>query len=141
MTTRGASTQSVHGLHHIDCETRAIERPLVLNTAFAFHPRCPRAVERCRHEMPVLRALQGGEHWAACHLAPGGALVAGVSLSCCVARADLAPASELVVRPPAAAGLGPTLTVSAFRSILKASTVGLSTGESRREGDRPGTPG
>ena len=38
----------------------------------AFHPRCPRAVERCRHEMPSLRALRGGEHWAACHLAPGG---------------------------------------------------------------------
>jgi oligopeptide/dipeptide ABC transporter ATP-binding protein len=31
-----------------------------------FHPRCPRATERCRIEMPLLRPLEGGT-WAACH--------------------------------------------------------------------------
>jgi cystathionine gamma-synthase len=33
---QGASTQSVHGLHHIDPLTRAIESPIVLNTAFGY---------------------------------------------------------------------------------------------------------
>ena len=33
-----------------------------------FHPRCPIAVERCRHELPLLRPLSGG-NVAACHLA------------------------------------------------------------------------
>ncbi|TAN54472.1 MAG: dipeptide ABC transporter ATP-binding protein [Betaproteobacteria bacterium] len=32
-----------------------------------FHPRCPRAMERCRHEPPQLKALAPG-HLAACHL-------------------------------------------------------------------------
>jgi peptide/nickel transport system ATP-binding protein len=36
-----------------------------------FHPRCLRAVDRCRSEVPVLRDL-GHTHRAACHL-PGGA--------------------------------------------------------------------
>ncbi|WP_420628946.1 ABC transporter ATP-binding protein [Candidatus Leptofilum sp.] len=32
-----------------------------------FHPRCPVAVERCKHETPLL--VRGGEQsWAACHL-------------------------------------------------------------------------
>jgi oligopeptide transport system ATP-binding protein len=30
-----------------------------------FHPRCPLAVERCRHERPELRELRPG-HWVAC---------------------------------------------------------------------------
>jgi oligopeptide/dipeptide ABC transporter ATP-binding protein len=34
----------------------------------AFHPRCPRAVERCRVERPVLREV-GAHSQAACHLA------------------------------------------------------------------------
>jgi peptide/nickel transport system ATP-binding protein len=34
-----------------------------------FHPRCPDAVERCRHECPTLRVLEDGQRRAACHLA------------------------------------------------------------------------
>ncbi|MBM3583541.1 MAG: ATP-binding cassette domain-containing protein [Alphaproteobacteria bacterium] len=35
-----------------------------------FHPRCPRAVERCRGEVPALRPVGATpSHWAACHLA------------------------------------------------------------------------
>lgn len=34
-----------------------------------FHPRCPKAVERCRTERPVLREVAPG-HATACHLAP-----------------------------------------------------------------------
>ena len=32
-----------------------------------FHPRCPHAMERCRIEVPALRAV-GDQHWSACHL-------------------------------------------------------------------------
>ena len=34
----------------------------------AFHPRCPRAVQRCREEAPELRQI-GEAHWVRCHLA------------------------------------------------------------------------
>jgi oligopeptide/dipeptide ABC transporter ATP-binding protein len=34
----------------------------------AFHPRCPRAVARCRTERPVLREIAANTQ-AACHLA------------------------------------------------------------------------
>jgi oligopeptide transport system ATP-binding protein len=33
-----------------------------------FHPRCPVAEDKCRHEKPALREV-GPEHWAACHTA------------------------------------------------------------------------
>ena len=33
-----------------------------------FHPRCPRAVDRCSAEVPELREVKPA-HWAACHLA------------------------------------------------------------------------
>ncbi len=33
-----------------------------------FHPRCPVAEDKCRHERPALREV-GLEHWAACHRA------------------------------------------------------------------------
>ncbi|WP_408611890.1 oligopeptide/dipeptide ABC transporter ATP-binding protein [Falsiroseomonas oryzae] len=33
----------------------------------AFHPRCPRAVARCREERPLLR--EAGGRQVACHLA------------------------------------------------------------------------
>jgi oligopeptide transport system ATP-binding protein len=33
-----------------------------------FHPRCPIAIDRCKHEIPLLRDLSPG-HGAACHLA------------------------------------------------------------------------
>lgn len=32
-----------------------------------FHPRCPHAMDRCRHEHPQPQTLQG-EHWVSCHL-------------------------------------------------------------------------
>ncbi|MEW6727608.1 ABC transporter ATP-binding protein [Desulforudis sp. 1088] len=46
------------------------EMPSPLNTppGCGFHPRCPRAVERCRREVPGLSAVSDGR-WAACHLA------------------------------------------------------------------------
>ena len=33
-----------------------------------FHPRCPYARDRCRHEEPAAREI-GNEHWVACHFA------------------------------------------------------------------------
>lgn len=33
----------------------------------AFHPRCPRVMERCRAERPVLKEIAPA-HWSACHL-------------------------------------------------------------------------
>ncbi len=42
-----------------------VERP----TGCAFHPRCPRAVPRCREEAPALRPTTDGR-LAACHLVP-----------------------------------------------------------------------
>jgi oligopeptide/dipeptide ABC transporter ATP-binding protein len=42
--------------------------PIAPPTGCRFHPRCPRAVARCRAEAPVLRELRPG-HVAACHLA------------------------------------------------------------------------
>ncbi|MBI1775406.1 MAG: ABC transporter ATP-binding protein [Proteobacteria bacterium] len=46
--------------------------PLDLPPGCPFHPRCPRAVERCRIEPPSLRRLRSGQD-AACHLPLGGA--------------------------------------------------------------------
>jgi oligopeptide/dipeptide ABC transporter ATP-binding protein len=34
-----------------------------------FHPRCPRVIEQCRSEVPLLREVRSG-HYSACHLAP-----------------------------------------------------------------------
>ncbi|MCP3098580.1 ATP-binding cassette domain-containing protein [Myxococcus sp. K15C18031901] len=42
--------------------------PLAPPPGCAFHPRCPQAMERCRHESPPLYPLGGG-HAAACFLA------------------------------------------------------------------------
>ena len=33
-----------------------------------FHPRCPYAQDRCRHEEPPVREI-GADHWVACHFA------------------------------------------------------------------------
>jgi oligopeptide transport system ATP-binding protein len=46
------------------------EVPSALNppSGCVFHPRCPIAVERCRHDVPALREM-GPRHDAACHLA------------------------------------------------------------------------
>ena len=43
-----------------------------------FNPRCPHAVERCRHEEPQLRELRPGQ-WAACHLADAGWMAMSLS--------------------------------------------------------------
>jgi oligopeptide/dipeptide ABC transporter ATP-binding protein len=45
-----------------------VPSPLNPPTGCVFHPRCPRAVERCAAEIPPLREIRPG-HWAACHLA------------------------------------------------------------------------
>jgi oligopeptide/dipeptide ABC transporter ATP-binding protein len=45
-----------------------VPSPLNPPAGCVFHPRCPIAVERCKHEIPALRELTAG-HGAACHLA------------------------------------------------------------------------
>ena len=45
-----------------------IPSPLDPPSGCVFHPRCPRAEQRCSTEKPVLRELSP-EHWAACHFA------------------------------------------------------------------------
>jgi oligopeptide/dipeptide ABC transporter ATP-binding protein len=45
-----------------------VPSPLQPPTGCVFHPRCPRAIERCAAEIPPLREIKPG-HWAACHLA------------------------------------------------------------------------
>jgi oligopeptide transport system ATP-binding protein len=45
-----------------------IPSPINPPSGCRFHPRCPLAVERCKHEVPVTREL-APEHWVACHLA------------------------------------------------------------------------
>ncbi|MFI5015368.1 MAG: ABC transporter ATP-binding protein [Hyphomicrobiales bacterium] len=50
-----------------DAVAGELPSPLAIPKGCAFHPRCPRAIERCRHEAPADRVA--GEHRAACHLA------------------------------------------------------------------------
>jgi oligopeptide transport system ATP-binding protein len=45
-----------------------VPSPLNPPPGCVFHPRCPIAVDRCRHDIPLLRDLMPG-HSAACHLA------------------------------------------------------------------------
>jgi oligopeptide transport system ATP-binding protein len=45
-----------------------VPSPIDTPSGCPFHPRCPIAEERCRHEIPPLREVAPG-HWAACHLA------------------------------------------------------------------------
>jgi len=45
-----------------------VPSPLNPPAGCVFHPRCPLAVDRCRHEAPVLRSIASG-HEVACHLA------------------------------------------------------------------------
>ncbi|OWT76883.1 MULTISPECIES: ABC transporter ATP-binding protein [unclassified Achromobacter] len=59
----------------IDLEQRAFDTiqgelpsPLSPPSGCHFHPRCPRAIERCRSESPEIRMIGPG-HRAACHLA------------------------------------------------------------------------
>ncbi len=44
-----------------------IPSPLFPPGGCHFHPRCPHAVNRCRTEVPILRAV-GSDHLSACHL-------------------------------------------------------------------------
>ena len=48
--------------------TGEVPSPLNPPSGCVFHPRCPLAIERCKHEAPKLRRLASG-HEAACHLA------------------------------------------------------------------------
>jgi peptide/nickel transport system ATP-binding protein len=45
-----------------------VPSPLNPPSGCVFHPRCPIAIDRCHHDVPVLRELVPG-HWAGCHLA------------------------------------------------------------------------
>jgi oligopeptide transport system ATP-binding protein len=45
-----------------------VPSPLNPPSGCVFHPRCPIAIERCTHDIPLLRDLAPG-HSAACHLA------------------------------------------------------------------------
>ncbi len=47
--------------------------PVNVPSGCAFHTRCPFAMDRCRSEAPVLRALEGGRQ-VACHRADEPAL-------------------------------------------------------------------
>ena len=46
-----------------------IPSPISPPAGCAFHPRCPKAVDRCAVERPELREVSQG-HYSACHLAP-----------------------------------------------------------------------
>jgi oligopeptide transport system ATP-binding protein len=48
-----------------------VPSPIHKPTGCPFHPRCNRAIERCRQEMPVLRDI-GNEHYVACHEVSAG---------------------------------------------------------------------
>lgn len=44
-----------------------VPNPISPPPGCAFHPRCPLAVEQCRHSTPVLRSQEAG-HYVSCHL-------------------------------------------------------------------------
>ena len=49
-----------------------VPSPLDPPSGCPFHPRCPRATERCRHEVPELREIPAGAgHFCACFAAAG----------------------------------------------------------------------
>lgn len=48
--------------------TGDVPSPSTVIQGCPFHPRCPRAIERCRNEVPALREIEP-EHFSACHLA------------------------------------------------------------------------
>jgi peptide/nickel transport system ATP-binding protein len=45
-----------------------VPSPVDVPTGCRFHPRCPVAVDQCKHEEPQLRQITP-DHWAACHVA------------------------------------------------------------------------
>jgi peptide/nickel transport system ATP-binding protein len=65
------------GVPRLDRQRRAyapikgeIPSPLAPPPGCHFHPRCPRAMERCKREAPVLREIAPGR-LSACHLNDG----------------------------------------------------------------------
>lgn len=68
----------ISAVPRIDAETRGarlrlsgdVPSPIHPPSGCPFHPRCPRAEDRCRNERPLLREVVPGHH-AACHLAEG----------------------------------------------------------------------
>jgi peptide/nickel transport system ATP-binding protein len=46
-----------------------VPSPIAPPPGCPFHPRCPKAIERCKVERPVLREVRPS-HFSACHLAP-----------------------------------------------------------------------
>ena len=49
--------------------TGDVPSPIAPPSGCPFHPRCPKAIERCSHEVPALREVRPS-HFSACHLAP-----------------------------------------------------------------------
>ena len=47
--------------------TGDVPNPIRPPSGCHFHPRCPKAMERCRSEVPKFKPVANG-HWAACHL-------------------------------------------------------------------------
>ena len=52
----------------MDAVAGELPSPLFMPSGCAFHPRCPRAIDRCRRERPAVSTTANG-HAAACHLA------------------------------------------------------------------------
>lgn len=44
-----------------------VPSPVNLPSGCAFHPRCPRATEICKEQVPQLEKVEDNEHFAACH--------------------------------------------------------------------------
>ncbi len=64
------------GRKHYAALRGELPSPLRPPTGCAFHPRCPRAFDRCRHERPRLSVVAPGQQ-AACHLHDGSAASSG----------------------------------------------------------------
>jgi oligopeptide transport system ATP-binding protein len=50
-----------------------VPNPIEPPSGCHFHPRCPKAMARCKTESPLFRQIEVG-HWAACHLNDGAGL-------------------------------------------------------------------
>jgi dipeptide transport system ATP-binding protein len=60
-----AATPGLRGVHVTEPVRGEPPSPLAPPSGCAYHTRCPHATERCRHERPLLRALDMGQ--VACH--------------------------------------------------------------------------
>jgi peptide/nickel transport system ATP-binding protein len=62
-----------HGLSDRQILSGDVPSPISPPGGCHFHPRCPKVLDRCRHDSPALLEI-AGEHRSACHLSdPGGA--------------------------------------------------------------------